>query len=63
VWEEPQPRRGGAPVGAIILIVLGVLFMLDSVDMFNFSWLGRLWPLLLIGLGIHLFIRRRSVAR
>jgi hypothetical protein len=63
VWEEPQPRRGGAPVGAIILIVLGVLFMLNTLDMFDFNWFNKLWPLLLIGLGIHLFIRRRSVAR
>jgi len=49
-----RPRRGRSPVGPVILISLGVLFL-----MFNFipdfdPWpvLARYWPLLLIFLGL-----------
>ncbi|MFZ0663485.1 MAG: DUF5668 domain-containing protein [Acidobacteriaceae bacterium] len=46
------------PIGAIVLIGLGVLFLLNSLDIFHFNWFGRLWPLLIIGFGVALFIRR-----
>lgn len=57
----PQPGSGwgrGEPIGAIVLIGLGVLFLLNSMDVFHFDWFGRLWPLLIIGFGVALFIRR-----
>jgi hypothetical protein len=62
-WEEPAPETSKAPVGAIILIVLGALFFLGNLGFVGFHWIGRLWPLVLIALGVHMFIRRRSVAR
>jgi TM2 domain-containing membrane protein YozV len=46
------------PVGAIVLIGLGVLFLLNTLDVFHFDWIGRLWPLLIIGFGAVLFVRR-----
>lgn len=46
------------PVGALVLIGLGVLFLLHNVGLFRFYWVGKLWPLILIALGIHLFMRR-----
>jgi hypothetical protein len=46
------------PVGALILILIGVLFLLDSLFGFEFWWLGRLWPLILIVLGVWMFIKR-----
>jgi len=48
------------PVGPIILIALGVLFLLNNFDWFPFRWMGRLWPLILIGVGILLFRNRLS---
>jgi len=48
-----------APVGAIILIGLGFLFLLDNVGLFHFRWIGRMWPLILVVLGVWLFVRRR----
>jgi TM2 domain-containing membrane protein YozV len=46
------------PIGAIILIGLGLLFLLGQLDIFN----GRLWqftwPLMLIALGVWLILRR-----
>jgi TM2 domain-containing membrane protein YozV len=53
----PPPRRH-EPVGALILIGLGVLFLLNTLDIFHFDWIGRLWPLLIIAFGALLFIRR-----
>lgn len=49
---------GRAPVGALILIGLGVLFLLNTLDVFHFDWFGRLWPVLLICLGVALFLKR-----
>ncbi len=56
VWGRRWRRR--EPIGAIILIGLGVLFLLNSLDVFNFDWFGRLWPLLIIAFGVALFLRR-----
>ena len=45
----PQQRlqRIGSrvPVGALVLIGLGVLFLLNQFDWFHFDWIGKLWPL------------------
>jgi hypothetical protein len=43
--------RHSAPVGAIVLIVLGVLFLLDNTGWFEFHWVHHFWPLILIALG------------
>ena len=48
------------PTGAIVLIVLGVLFMLHNLG-FWFLGFGRLWPLILIGIGAWLFARRTGL--
>jgi hypothetical protein len=49
------------PVGPIILIALGVLFLLNNFDWFSFHRVGRLlWPLILIGVGVMLFRNRLS---
>ena len=46
------------PVGPIILIALGALFLLNNFDWFPFHFIWRLWPLILIGVGILLFRNR-----
>jgi TM2 domain-containing membrane protein YozV len=46
------------PIGALILIVLGVLFLLSTMGWMHFFWVGRLWPVILIVLGVWLFIQR-----
>jgi hypothetical protein len=62
VSSEPYgsgpPCRQSSPVGPIILIGLGVLFLLNQFGWWHFHWFGRMWPLVLIGLGVWLFIRR-----
>ncbi len=46
------------PVGPIILIGLGVLFLLNNFNWFPFYRIGRLWPLILIGVGALMFRNR-----
>lgn len=50
--------RRRAPVGAVILIALGVVFLLDQFDWFSWHIFQYFWPLLLIGLGVWLIVRR-----
>ncbi len=52
-----QPAQP-SPVGAVILIGLGVLFLLNTLGWWHFHWIGRMWPLILIALGVWMFIRR-----
>ena len=59
---EEVPDKPGPPVGAIILVGLGVLFLLDSFDMFRFDWFSKTWPIILIVIGVWIFIRRRDAA-
>ena len=54
--EPPGCRR--TPVGAIVLILLGVLFLLDNLGIFEFHWIGRMWPLILVVIGGWLFYQR-----
>jgi len=57
-YWHPGFWRRGAPVGAIVLIALGVLFLLGQLDIFNGRLLEFTWPLALIGLGVWLVVRR-----
>ncbi len=50
----------GAPIGPIILIGLGILFLLENVGRFHFDWAGRLWPVILIALGVWSYTRHRN---
>jgi hypothetical protein len=44
------------PIGAVVLIGLGVLFLLHTVGLFEFG-LHRFWPLILIALGGWIFAK------
>jgi LiaI-LiaF-like transmembrane region/B-box zinc finger len=46
------------PVGAMILIGLGLLFLLSNFHIFDYFNLWRLWPLVLIAAGVLLFRKR-----
>jgi hypothetical protein len=53
----------GFPVGPIVLILLGVLFLLNSLEVIRFYQLLRWWPLFLIALGVYLLVARIATAR
>ena len=46
------------PIGPIILIGLGILFLLNNFNWLPFWRIGRLWPLVLIGVGVLMFRNR-----
>jgi len=54
--EYCPPSR--VPIGAFILIGLGVLFLLDEIGVLHFHSLWRFWPLVLIAIGIRVLMRR-----
>ena len=56
----PPPTCWGnrAPVGAIVLIALGMLFLLGQLDVFHGRFMEFAWPLMLIALGVWLIVRR-----
>jgi Domain of unknown function (DUF5668)/B-box zinc finger len=49
------------PIGAFVLIGLGVLFLLNEMDVVNFDRIWRFWPLVLIVIGIRVLMRRRGM--
>lgn len=54
----PVGWRRKEPIGAIVLIGLGLLFLLGQLDIFSGRLLEFTWPVLLIGLGVWLIVRR-----
>jgi TM2 domain-containing membrane protein YozV len=46
------------PIGPIILIVAGALFLLNNFDLLPFYRIERFWPLILIAVGILMFRNR-----
>ena len=46
------------PIGPIILIAVGVLFLLNNFDMLPFYRIERFWPLILIAVGAIMFKNR-----
>ena len=57
---EAASTFSNVPTGALVLIGLGVLFLLSNAGVFHWHWIGKLWPLILIALGIRMYMRRQS---
>ncbi len=57
-WFGMGEMKMDAPFGAVLLIGLGVLFLLDNFGVPVFQQVGRFWPVLLIVAGILLMQRR-----
>ena len=58
VPQPTEPVTNRPPVGALILIGLGVIFLLDQFGWFRFDWVGRFWPLILIAVGVSVLMKR-----
>jgi hypothetical protein len=52
------PGKRPEPVGAIVLIVVGMLFLFSTLGVFRFDWIGHGWPILVIVIGVWLLVRR-----
>jgi hypothetical protein len=61
--DEPKAGRSGL-VGPILLIALGIFFLLSNLGVVTWSFweaAARLWPIVLIALGLDLLVGRRSL--
>lgn len=60
-WSSLLAQRrysSRAPLGPILLIMLGVLFLLDTLRVIEFRELARFWPVLLIVVGAFMLYNR-----
>jgi TM2 domain-containing membrane protein YozV len=55
--EAYPPSR--VPVGAAVLIGLGVLFLLDEMGILHFHRIWTFWPLILIAVGVRILMVRQ----
>lgn len=61
---EKPPAKSEIPVGGVILLFLGIVFLLQNLNVLPWSlWetLWRYWPVLLIVSGLGLLLRRFNV--
>jgi hypothetical protein len=59
------PLRAGPssfPAGPVALIGIGVLFLLNTLDIIRFSQLIRYWPIALIALGAYMLYERMATS-
>ncbi|HEX6545547.1 MAG TPA: B-box zinc finger protein [Bryobacteraceae bacterium] len=64
-WSSLLPKNsmsGGnrLPLGPVILIGIGVLFLLDNLGILPLGEVLRYWPLILIGIGVYSLYSRLS---
>ncbi len=51
-------RRSGFPIAPVVLIGIGILFLLNTMDIIRFHQLIRYWPVALIVLGGYMLYER-----
>ena len=49
---------GRFPMGAVVLIVLGVILLLDQMNIFPLERIIRFWPVGLIAIGVYMLVSR-----
>jgi hypothetical protein len=50
------------PIAPVVLIAVGLVFLLNSLDIIRMSQVIRYWPIALIGLGVYMLYERVSAA-
>jgi len=60
LYQELLGQEVRVPVGPVILILIGVVFLLDSLHLIEFRAIGRFWPVLLIIIGAYMLYARVS---
>ncbi len=60
-WSSILPRNrhtGRVPPGPILLILIGVIYLLNSLDLIDFRLISRFWPVILIIVGAWMLYNR-----
>lgn len=47
-------------LGGLILILVGVLFLLDEFGVFSWVSFSKLWPLILVAIGLSMLFPKRQ---
>jgi hypothetical protein len=55
--EMELERARREPIGAIILILLGMLFLFNTLGFFSFGWINHGWPFVVIAIAVWLVVR------
>jgi hypothetical protein len=55
--EMELERARREPIGAIILILLGMLFLFNTLGFFSFGWINHGWPFVIIAIAVWLLLR------
>ena len=53
-----EPAGHKHPVGAVVLIIIGIVLLLQTLGVFEEEWISRAWPVAIIGVGAWLLYRR-----
>jgi cell wall-active antibiotic response 4TMS protein YvqF/B-box zinc finger protein len=53
-----EPAEHKHPVGAVVLIIIGIVLLLQTLGVFEEEWISRAWPVAIIGVGAWLLYRR-----
>lgn len=56
--ELERARR--EPIGAIVLILLGMLFLFNTLGFFSFGWVSHGWPIIIVALAVWLLARNSA---
>jgi TM2 domain-containing membrane protein YozV len=59
---DVRPTQGRFPAGALLLIGLGFILLLDTTDIISLDQLERYWPIGLILVGLYMLYARLSPA-
>ena len=59
-FSSLMPNEGGSrfPIVPMLLIALGSVFLLDTLEIYEVRRLVRFWPVLMIGMGLYLLFAR-----
>jgi hypothetical protein len=57
---DPGGNRRFMPIGAIVLIALGTLFLMTNFGVLREDWIDKGWPIILIAIGVGLIIRKMT---
>ncbi len=58
------PGKSRIPVAPVVLIVLGIVFLLNNLEIFELRRMLRFWPIALIAVGVYmLYMRLGGAAR
>lgn len=57
IKKDPKVNNNGRIIGGLVLIAVGTLFLLENFFPGFYLDFGRLWPLILVAIGLSLIVK------